>query len=46
MYVGPSLALAANGNPAMAITAHAKGFGGQCGTGSAAFLTSSFLLLP
>ena len=46
MYVGPSLALAANGNPAMAITAQAKAFGGTCGTGSAATVTSSFLLLP
>jgi hypothetical protein len=46
MYVGPSLAIAPNGNPATAITAQAKAFGGQCGTGSAATITSSFLTLP
>jgi hypothetical protein len=46
MYVGPSIALAPNGNPVLAFTASASAFGGACGNGSAATITSSFLSLP
>jgi len=46
MYVGPSVALDSASRPIMALTANAKGFGGACGTGSAATMTDSFLALP
>jgi hypothetical protein len=46
MWLGPSLALDAQGKPIVAVTAQAKAFGGQCGTGSTAVTTDSFLSLP
>jgi hypothetical protein len=45
-WLGPALALDAQGRPILSITAQAKGFGGQCGTGSLAITTDSFLSLP
>jgi hypothetical protein len=46
IYTGPALALDASGKPAIAVTAQARGLGGQCGTGSAAATTDTFLSLP
>jgi hypothetical protein len=43
MYLGPGLALDPQGMPVVAVTAHVKGFGGQCGTGSRATTTDGFL---
>ena len=43
MYQGPDIAFDPLGNPVFAITAHAKAFGGDCGTGSSATTTDSFL---
>jgi hypothetical protein len=43
MFVGPGLALDPHGTPFVAFTAYAKGFGGECGTGSAATMSDSFL---
>jgi hypothetical protein len=43
LYVGPGLALDPHGTPLVAFTAQAKGFGGQCGTGSQATTSDSFL---
>jgi hypothetical protein len=43
VYGGPGLAFDANGTPVVAFTAHAKAFGGDCGTGSQATMTESFL---
>jgi hypothetical protein len=43
MYVGPSLALDPLGRPVVSFTANVKAFGGQCGTGSSATTTDSFL---
>jgi len=43
MYAGPGLALDPHGTPFVAFTAYAKGFGGECGTGSAATMSDSFL---
>jgi hypothetical protein len=43
MYVGPGLALDPHGRPFVAFTAYAKGFGGECGTGSQATTSDSFL---
>jgi hypothetical protein len=43
MYVGPGLALDAHGTPFVAFTAYAKVFGGECGTGSLATTSDSFL---
>jgi hypothetical protein len=43
MYAGPGLALDPHGTPFVAFTAYAKGFGGECGTGSQATTSDSFL---
>jgi len=43
MYQGPDLALDPLGTPVLAFTAQAKAFGGDCGTGSSATTTDSFL---
>jgi len=45
MYTGPALTLAAD-KPMVAMTAASKAFGGQCGNGSTAIETNSFVLLP
>jgi hypothetical protein len=46
MSSGPALALDARGKPLVVLTAAGKAFGGQCGTGSMATSTHSFLALP
>jgi hypothetical protein len=46
MWMGPSLALDAQGRPIVALTAQAKAFGGECGTGSSAITTDSFVSFP
>lgn len=43
MFVGPALALDPQDTPVVVFTAHAKAFDGECGTGSAATTTDSFL---
>jgi hypothetical protein len=42
MYTGPALVLSGN-KPIVTLTAASKGFGGQCGTGSAAIETDGFV---
>jgi len=46
MWNGPSMALDALGRPFLSFTAQSKGVGGECGTGSAAITTTSFLFSP
>jgi hypothetical protein len=46
MYAGPGLALDLHGTPFVAFTAYAKGFNGDCGSGSAATTSDSFLYAP
>jgi hypothetical protein len=43
MYVGPDVALDAFDKPIVVFTARAVGLGGQCGTGSLAITTDSFM---
>jgi len=45
MYTGPAFALDAKGAPLLAVTARAKALGGDCGSGSMATTTGSFLTL-
>jgi hypothetical protein len=44
-YTGPALTLA-GGKALTALTASSKAFGGQCGTGSTAIETNSFVVFP
>jgi hypothetical protein len=46
MYTGPAFVLDGQGNPIVGVTGRAKGLGGQCGTGSLATMTGSFLSVP
>jgi hypothetical protein len=46
MYTGPALALGPGDKPIVTLTAAFKAFGGQCGTGSSAIDTSSFVAFP
>jgi hypothetical protein len=43
MYGGPSLAVDPKGTPLVAFTAYVKAFGGDCGTGSLATTSDSFV---
>jgi hypothetical protein len=43
MYVGPDLAFDPVGKPVITLTANVKALGGDCGTGSAAITTDSFI---
>jgi hypothetical protein len=45
MYTGPALTLSGD-KPIVALTAASKAFGGQCGTGSAAIETDTFVTFP
>jgi hypothetical protein len=44
LMTGPALALGAGGKVIIGLTASAHAFGGECGTGSAAAITRSFLM--
>jgi hypothetical protein len=46
MYGGPSLTIDPHGTPLVAFTAYVKAFGGDCGTGSRATRSDSFLYTP
>jgi hypothetical protein len=46
MWQGPALALDSQGRPILATTDQVYGVGGQCGSGSSAISTDSFLSLP
>ena len=43
MYGGPGLAIDSHGTPLVAFTAYVKAFGGECGSGSQATTSDSFL---
>jgi hypothetical protein len=46
MYTGPAFTLDARGEPLLGVTARAQALGGECGSGSMATTTGSFLALP